>query len=101
MSSVLADSCHPESVMLFPCLSYCCDVSEVKTNGIFGIALYRCLVKIAALIFIVYLTELVAILPVRNNAKYLDSVHAFRSSQPKLTNCRTVHRLETPESCCL
>lgn len=87
--------------MLFPSLSHCCDVSEVETNCIFVIALYRCMVKIAVLIFIIYLTERVAIFTVKNNAKHPDSVHAYRNSQPKLTNCRPVHRLETPESSCL
>lgn len=61
-----------------------------KLTVLFCIALYSYLIKIAALIFIIYLTDLVAIFSIRNNANYPDSVHAFRSSQPKLSNCSRV-----------
>lgn len=61
-----------------------------KLTVLFCTALYGNLIKMAALIFLIYLADLVVVFPTRNNINYPDSVHAFRSSQSKLTNCRRV-----------
>lgn len=70
VTPVSVDGYHAVSQVLFPCLLHYRDISKVETNCI-------TLVKIAALIFILCQTDLVAMLPIRCNTNKQDLVQVL------------------------